>query len=151
MKNIAHYRCRLVRTGSHAVKHPASYTEQAKQLAKLLLSAEPAEVFAIAMLDTQNRLIGTSTITTGTLSSTLVHAREVFRPAILANANAIILLHNHPHGSSVPSPEDWDVFNTLRAAGELLAIKVLDSMIVGDKTVSMVELEARQRKRGKPA
>jgi len=76
----------------------------------------------------------------GTLTSSLVHPREVFKPAILGNAAALILLHNHPSGDPAPSAEDLHLTRRLREVGEVFDIKVLDHIIVGaGRYVSFVD------------
>ena len=80
-------------------------------------------------------------MTTGTLTSSLVHPREVFAPAIRAHAAKIILAHNHPSGDPSPSGEDKAVTRELDKAGELLQIPVLDHIVVGrGRYISMKEL-----------
>jgi len=90
------------------------------------------ESFAVLCLDTQNRVATVSIVTTGTLNSSLVHPREVFQRAILANAASIICGHNHPSGDADPSPEDLEITEQLVAAGRLLGIPVRDHVIMGD-------------------
>jgi DNA repair protein RadC len=75
------------------------------------------------------------------LDASVVHPREVFRPAISESAAAIILVHNHPSGDPAPSREDRDVTEQLSAAGRLIGIAVLDHVVVGDgRYVSFVEM-----------
>jgi DNA repair protein RadC len=69
----------------------------------------------------------------GSLTAALVHAREVFKPAVLANAAAVILAHNHPSGDPEPSREDRELTERLVKAGRLLGITVLDHVIVGEE------------------
>ncbi len=88
------------------------------------------EEFHIVSLDTQNGPINTHQITIGTLDSSLVHPREVFRPAIRDAAASILLVHNHPSGDPSPSREDFAVTKRLRQAGEVIGIRVLDHIIV---------------------
>jgi hypothetical protein len=83
-----------------------------------LLQHEPVEVFAILMLSTKHQVIGYHEVSRGTLDSSLVHPREGFKAAILANASAIVLAHNHPSGNPTPSPEDHQVTQRLTRAGE---------------------------------
>jgi len=88
------------------------------------------EVFAIALLDSANRFLGSNQITIGTLNSALVHPREVFRYAIKNTAAQIILIHNHPSGQLKPSKEDLQITNQLVGAGKILDIPVADHLIV---------------------
>jgi DNA repair protein RadC len=94
-----------------------------------------AEVFQVLLLNTRRRLIGKPTkVADGTLDTILVHPREVFRPAIEANAAAVVLVHNHPSGDPAPSEADIKVTRDLIRAGQLLKIEVLDHVILGRAT-----------------
>ena len=94
-----------------------------------------AETFLVLMLNTRRRLIGEPVkISDGTLDTILVHPREVFKPAIAANAAALILVHNHPSGDPTPSEADIKVTRDLIRAGQLLKIEVLDHVILGRAT-----------------
>lgn len=88
------------------------------------------EEFHIVTLDTKHKPIYPHRITVGTLDASLVHPREVFRPAIRDSASAILLVHNHPSGDPTPSPEDFKVTDHLTEAGKLLGITILDHIIV---------------------
>jgi DNA repair protein RadC len=92
------------------------------------------ETFHILLLNTRRRLLDVVKISDGTLDTILVHPREVFKPAIAANAAAIILLHNHPSGDPSPSEADIKVTRDLIRAGQLLKIEVLDHIILGRAT-----------------
>jgi DNA repair protein RadC len=96
-----------------------------------LLENEPSEVFAILCLSTKHRVIAYHEVSRGTLDSTLVHPRDVFRAAILANAASLVLAHVHPSGDPMPSPDDGELTRRLVAAGLVLGIDVLDHIIVG--------------------
>ncbi len=89
------------------------------------------EYFIILLLDTKNKIIKDETISIGTLNSSIIHPREVFKSAIKESANSIIIVHNHPSGDPEPSQEDIKITNILFKAGELLSIKVLDHVIIG--------------------
>jgi DNA repair protein RadC len=89
------------------------------------------EVFRVALLDAQNRLLRDRIISEGTLSASLVHPREVFKPAILESAAALILLHNHPSGDPAPSREDIRLTRQLVECGHLLDFRVHDHVIIG--------------------
>lgn len=90
------------------------------------------EHFIVLFLNTKNQVIGQETIFIGTLNSSLVHPREVFREGIRISAASIILVHNHPSGDPQPSKEDRDVTQRLVECGRLLGIEVLDHIIIGD-------------------
>jgi len=90
------------------------------------------EMLVVLLLDGKNQVLGFNVVSIGSLTAALVHPREVFKPVILANAAAVILLHNHPSGSAEPSAEDRALTERLEQAGELLGIRVLDHIIVGD-------------------
>ncbi len=90
------------------------------------------EHFRVVMLDVKNRVLGTEEISIGSLNTSLVHPREVFRPAVLKSCAGIIVVHNHPSGDPTPSTEDLEVTRRLCEAGELMGIKVLDHVVIGD-------------------
>jgi DNA repair protein RadC len=92
------------------------------------------ETFQVILLNTRRRLIDVADISKGTLDTILVHPREVFRPAIAANAAAIVLAHNHPSGDPTPSEADIKVTRDLIRAGQLLKIEVIDHVILGHRT-----------------
>lgn len=97
----------------------------------------PVEEFRLLALDTQSRVLREVLVTRGLLNSSLVHPREVFRPAIAEAAAGVVLVHNHPSGDPTPSPEDQAVTRQLVAAGELLDLPVYDHVIVaGDRFTS---------------
>ena len=94
------------------------------------------EQFVVFMLNTRRRIIGHQVITIGILDNVSVHAREVFRAAIIANAHSIIVGHNHPSGDPTPSEADVRCTRDLIKAGQLLGIEVFDHVIVGERTES---------------
>jgi DNA repair protein RadC len=95
------------------------------------LKLKEKEHIIVLHLDTKNKIIKNETISIGTLNSSLLHPREVFRSAIKENVNSIILVHNHPSGDSKPSDEDIKITEILTKTGELLSIKLLDHVIIG--------------------
>jgi DNA repair protein RadC len=97
------------------------------------------ECLVILILDTRRRVKGHQLISIGTMDTLLVHAREVFRGAIVASAAAIILMHNHPSGDPSPSEADDRLTRELVRAGELLNIEVLDHVIMGQPTPGNVK------------
>lgn len=103
--------------------------KDAAEVARAVLPTD-REGFAVIHLDTRLRVRSVEVISIGTLNATLVHPREVFKGAILANAAGIILSHNHPSGNPDPSREDIGMTKRLVAAGKLMGIDVLDHVIV---------------------
>ena len=98
------------------------------------------EHFVVLLLNSKNIVIKEETIYKGTLNSSVIHPREVFKAAIRASSNAIIVLHNHPSGDVTPSKEDIETTIRLKECGELLGIQVIDHIIIGDqKYASLVE------------
>jgi DNA repair protein RadC len=92
------------------------------------------EHFVVVLLNRKNQVIGVNTVAVGSLTAAVVHPREVLKPAVLANAAAIILVHNHPSGDPSPSTEDQQLTTRLVQAGRILGITVLDHVIIGDGT-----------------
>ncbi|NLI14600.1 MAG: DNA repair protein RadC [Peptococcaceae bacterium] len=90
------------------------------------------EHFRAVLLNTKNQVIGTDKVSVGTLNSSAVHPRELFRNAIKRSAASVILVHNHPSGDPTPSREDLDITERLREAGKIIGIEVLDHIIIGD-------------------
>jgi DNA repair protein RadC len=98
------------------------------------------EEFIVVLLNAKNDLIGFNVVSVGTLTASLVHPREVFKPVVLSNAAAIMLLHNHPSGDPSPSVEDLHITKRLREIGEVFGVKVLDHLVMGDgRYVSFVD------------
>ena len=98
------------------------------------------ESFSVLTLNAKTKLIKRHLVSLGTVNSSLVHPREVFRPAILDGAMSVILVHNHPSGDPSPSGQDLRITNKLIEAGKMLEITILDHVIVaGDKFISMRE------------
>jgi DNA repair protein RadC len=95
-------------------------------------AAEPTieSVWVIA-LNTKFRPLGRAKISSGTLTSCLVHPREVFRVAIMASASRIVLVHNHPSGDPAPSAADVTITRNIRSAGEIMQLELLDHVIIG--------------------
>lgn len=120
---------RGTRTARSAIASPALVHE--------LMSSELAglaqETFHVLLLDGKHRLRRRQRISEGTLTSSLVHPREVFAPAVRERAAAVICVHNHPSGDPEPSREDLDVTQRLIEAGRLLGVPLLDHVVVGDQ------------------
>jgi DNA repair protein RadC len=105
-----------------------------------LMADLPREVFRVALLDAKNGLLRDLVISEGTLSSSLVHPREVFRPALLEPTASIVLLHNHPSGDPTPSREDVRLTRQLVECARLLDLRLHDHLVIGRGVyVSMAE------------
>ena len=91
---------------------------------------QDVEHFVCVTLNGCHKIIGVYVVSQGLVNRTLVHPREVFRPAIADNATAVIIAHNHPSGNITPGPEDKDVTMRMKQAGDIIGIKVLDHIIV---------------------
>lgn len=89
------------------------------------------EGFWALTLNQKHKVIGCHLVSLGTATASLVHPREVFRPALLDSAAAVACVHNHPSGDTTPSREDRDITRRLKDAGELLGIQILDHIILG--------------------
>jgi DNA repair protein RadC len=127
----------LARRMAAEIRTESPLMNQPEQVANLLREEArgyDVEHFLVLLLNTRHRLIRVEPISQGTLDAIHVHAREVFKHAISANASAIVLVHNHPSGDPTPSEADIKVTRDLIRAGQLLKIEVLDHVILGRKT-----------------
>jgi DNA repair protein RadC len=95
-------------------------------------AARNVEQFGIVLLDTKHRVLRSAVLAVGTLNSSGIEPREVFREAAIGGAAAIVVFHNHPSGDPMPSPEDVDLTRRLVAAGALMGIDVVDHVVLGD-------------------
>jgi DNA repair protein RadC len=104
------------------------------------LASDLVETFHVVLLDNKNRVLRTVEVSRGTLTASLVHPREVYRPAILEAAAAVVFVHNHPSGDPTPSKEDLEITRRLREVGELVGVRVLDHVVIGrGRYVSFVD------------
>jgi DNA repair protein RadC len=116
-------------TGKTIVKTP----EDVARLVLGRLKDKKKEYFLAVLLDTRNQLIKVAEISVGSLDSSIVHPREVFKEAISASAAAVIFVHNHPSGDTEASEDDVKLTKRLDEAGEIIGIEVLDHIIIGGK------------------
>lgn len=131
MYNIPIYQVELKKVGEIQVPHEkATSPAVAAEIIKWYLRGADREHFVVLFLNTKNRVRGIHTCHIGCLNSSVVHPREVFKPAILANSAGIIVGHNHPSGECYPSPEDIEVTMRLHEAGNILGVELLDHIIV---------------------
>ena len=106
------------------------------------LRKEKREHFLVLLLNARHEAMGKETISIGSLNASIVHPREVFKPAVLASAASVVLVHNHPSGDSEPSEEDLTITKRLVEVGELVGIAVLDHVIIAARGV--VSFRSRQ-------
>ena len=134
-QNYKGMRCRvcLVRESTSDEIIKINSESDAYELVKDELVNSDREILLSIMLTVRNDLIGVETVSIGSITASTTTPRELFKSAILANAVAIILCHNHPSGELVPSNGDIKITKQLIAAGELLGIKVLDHLIVSNQ------------------
>ncbi len=118
------------------------------KLAESLVYRPDVENFIVVHLNTRKRAIGFEIISTGTLDTLLVHPREVFKSAIVMNAAAILLIHNHPSGDCRPSEADIKVTRDLIRAGQLMKIEVVDHIVLGKPSETQTKSYASLRELG---
>ena len=133
-KFISVYRVSLVRDKHIKFEQTSlSNPSQAQNIIRNLINAQgqpDREQFCILLLDAKNKTIGLNIVSTGSLSSASVHPREVLKPAILANASAMILAHNHPSGELTPSQQDKAITKKIIQASEIMGIAVHEHLII---------------------
>jgi len=129
---LPHVRVQLIRESGPRYSTPLRTSAEVYQAVKGELDMLDRERFLVLALDGKNRVVGLEPISTGTLTASLVHPREVFTGLILAKAAAFIVAHNHPSGDPTPSAEDIAITQRLREVGELLGIRLLDHVVLGD-------------------
>ena len=133
---IGNYHVKLVRESSAKYKTKVvQCADDAADIAWQYLSDRDRETLIVLLLDSQNNCIGINEVSMGSLTQSVTHPREVFKPAILSNAAAIILAHNHPSGKTNASKSDIEITEQMVKAGKILGIGVLDHVIVGYNTM----------------
>ena len=141
-KYVQIVRLKLIREAGFLTQSKVESPEEAYEVFRQFLGEEmDREHLALLCLDTKNRPTAVQIIAVGTLDSVLIHPREVFKTALLANAASIICAHWNPSGDPAPSPEDLKITYRLMQVGELMGIKLLDHLILGaaDYYLSMKE------------
>lgn len=138
------YQVRELTTRKYRGKPPAPIRGPDDVLAVVgrQLRKEQREHFLVLLLNARHEVLRRETISIGSLNASIVHPREVFKPAVLESAASIILVHNHPSGDAEPSEEDLSITKRLVQAGELLGIQVLDHVVIAARGV--VSFRARQ-------
>lgn len=108
--------------------------KDAVELGKRFIEESDREQLLVCCLDTKNQPTTINVVSVGNLNNSLVHPREMFKPAILSNSASIILFHNHPSGDPTPSKEDTNITERLKECGNILGIKLIDHIIIGDNS-----------------
>lgn len=114
-------------------KRKITSPSDAEILCRNFLDDSDREKLIAISLDTKNQPTNINVVSIGSLNSSIVHPREVFKLAILSNANSIIISHNHPSGDPTPSREDINITKRLKECGELIVINLIDHIIIGDE------------------
>ncbi|WP_373484470.1 RadC family protein [Acetobacterium sp.] len=125
---------KMVKEGSilYDVRKLSSPSDAAGLGRKFLDEADREQVI-VCCLDNKNQPVSVNIVSMGTVNSSLVHPREVFKTAVLSNAASIILFHNHPSGDPEPSQEDITITERIKEAGKILGIELLDHIIIGSE------------------
>ena len=131
MKYVYPYRISVVREHTNRYAK-VDCSHKLSEIAKELLADAATERFLVLFLDAKNRVQGFNEASVGSLSASIVHPRDTFRAAVIKGASAVMFVHNHPSGDPEPSSEDRECTKRLIRAGEILGIRVLDHIIIGD-------------------
>jgi DNA repair protein RadC len=137
---LAHLSYTIVREQAPTTREKLDTPEAAVRLARAVIPDDGREHFVVALLDSQNRLTYVHHVSTGSLSASIVHPREVLGPAIREGAAHLILAHNHPSGDPTPSREDIALTRQLAEGARLLGLKVHDHVVIGSGTTDHVSL-----------
>ncbi|OOM11150.1 JAB domain-containing protein [Clostridium saccharobutylicum] len=116
-----------------------STPREAIEIVKVLLDCCDREKLIVCCLNTKNEPTNISTVSIGSLNSSIVHPREVFKTAILSNSASIILFHNHPSGDTNPSKEDINITERIKEAGKIIGIEMMDHIILGDNNYTSLK------------
>lgn len=137
---IRKYRVELVKEESKRYEIENEQLTSPRKMAEVLIKTFnmdklPQEKICLLAFDTKLKLIGAFDITTGTVNSTQIDMRSIFQRALLCNANSIAIAHNHPSGCSKPSSEDKLLTRRVLEAAQIMGIKFLDHIIIGDEKI----------------
>jgi len=133
MKNCNVYRINLIREKSIKYQATVSMAEQAAEIIRKTIAEcgqSDREQMIVLMLDVKNRIIGTNIVSVGSVSSSIVFLREIFKPVILANSVAMLIGHNHPSGDLNPSKQDNNITKWIFIAAHLLGVTLHDHLII---------------------
>lgn len=119
------------------ITKPSDCYEVAEKVIEIIDAAE--ESMWLITLDTKGNITGVFEVSRGTLNSSLVHPREIYKRAIMHNAYSIIIMHNHPSGDPTPSQEDLNITTKIAEAGKILNIELLDHVIIGESNYTSMK------------
>lgn len=114
-------------------KRKISSPSDAIEIGRSMLDGSDREKLLLCCLNTKNEPTNLNIVSIGSLNSSIVHPREVFKLAILGNSASIILFHNHPSGDTTPSKEDINITERIKEAGKIIGIELIDHIILGDE------------------
>lgn len=126
------YTFEVVREAAAEYHPTVGSPQEAALIARRVIGSELSEVVIALMLDSRHRVMGYTEVCRGTVNASRLTPRDVFLPALLSNAAAVVVAHNHPSGDWSPSAADHRVTQALREAGDLLGLPLLDHLIVTD-------------------
>jgi DNA repair protein RadC len=127
------YRLSLISDGRLPYEDTLRQSSDVAKFVRPLFEGLDREMFVAVLLNAKHRPIGTHIVSIGSLTASVVHPRETFKCAVVSNAEAIFVAHNHPSGSPEPSPEDIEITERLRECGELLGIRLIDHVIIAEE------------------
>jgi DNA repair protein RadC len=137
MKICNQVKIEMVKEKTVKYKEQISQAETAAEVLKTVIGNTDRETAVVLCLDAKNKINAINIVSIGIVDATLTHPREVFKAAILSNTVGIIFAHNHPSGDTTPSEGDKEMTKRLIAAGKILGIYLLDSIILGDGFYSL--------------
>ena len=129
------YQVRELTTRKYRGKPPAPIRgpEDALHIVRPRFKNQQREIFVVVLLNARHEVMSVEIVSIGSVNASIVHPREVFKPAIMQSAASVLLAHNHPSGDPEPSEEDLSITKRLVQCGELLGISVLDHVIVATR------------------
>lgn len=143
IKTVNKYSLRMVKEKREEYRSPTKLLAESPENAERIiedifrLREEPEEVCVLLCLNAKNGVISAFEVSRGALSMGIMHPREIFKRAIVSNASSILLAHNHPSGDTTPSSEDIGVTKRIVEAGNIIGIRVIDHIIIGDSFISL--------------
>lgn len=128
----------LVRESVSSALDTVSTPEDAAKVVRDLFDFDhlDREQFVALALNTKNRVVGAWAVSVGSLNASIVHPRELFKPAVMLSAASVVIAHNHPSGDPTPSGADIQLTRRLVKGGDVLGVELLDHVVVGDESIA---------------